>query len=110
MLLPKPDLLLSRSPLRWNLERMLLEECDPSGHAAEILQEALDIDLESAAERNVIALLTARTAAVLAAAGGDQQIPETALNATEPLERNLLQIWQTISGDGNTPLVLRCPY
>jgi hypothetical protein len=106
----RPDRLLSRSPLRWNLERMLLEECDPSGHAAEILQEALDIDLESAAERNVIALLTARTAAVLTAAGGDQQIPETALNATEPLERNLLQIWQTISGDGNTPLTLRCPY
>ena len=106
----RPDLLLSRSPLRWNLERMLLEECDPSGHAAEILREALEFDQESAAERNVIALLTARTAAVLAAAAGDQQIPEIALNATEPLEGTLLQLWNSISSDGNTPLILRCPY
>ena len=42
---------------------MLLVQCDPAGHAVDILQEALEIDLESAAERNVIALLTARTAA-----------------------------------------------
>jgi hypothetical protein len=106
----RPDRLLSRSPLRWNLERMLLVQCDPSGHAVDILQEALEIDLESAAERNVIALLTARTAALLAAADGAQQIPEIALNATEPLEGKLLQLWNSISDGGNTPLTLRCPY
>ena len=89
---------------------MLLVQCDPAGHAVDILQEALEIDLESAAERNVIALLTARTAALLAAADGAQQIPEIALNATEPLEGKLLQLWNSISDGGNTPLTLRCPY
>lgn len=104
------DQLLSRSPLRWNLERVLMVKPDRREEAAEILRVALEADLVNSSERNIICLLTARTAALLASVNGQQQIQESASKATNSLEGKLSQLWDTISRDGNTLLSLRCPY